>query len=561
MEEALSCNFNGEQVNDGDSTIAYLYESAAYGSSCISQSRTCNNGTLSGSYTFESCYVEAAATCSFNGKIITHGDNVLAYQAATAPFGSSCNSQNRNCNNGSLSGSYSSESCIVESKIGWPQQIGTTESDLAYSIFIDSSDNVFITGSTKGDLLGKVNTGNEDIFIIKFSEYGELINSNLINSKRFTSTKTGESLTIVPSDIGYGILVNDNNDLFLTGQSDGFFSDPTEMILDATYQNYSVSPSGYYTLKYHHQNDGFTVKIDENGDEIWARQTHEFSNCCNLQQNQNGKDLALDTDGNLIVYGDIQAYVFDGKISIGDFHDDIYLLKFDINGEKIWSARGGTSFSLRAGGMITDSDDNIYVSFNAGYYGSSYGGFAKYDNNGNLKWMRTKINSFSNGTYGSLGFRDIAVDSEGKIYVVGSTSGSFDDNRNIGNFDFLIFKTESGNINWSQQIGSTSYDLASAIVIDKDDNIYITGRSEGSFDGNQQIGSSDIILAKFNTDGEKQWALQIGTTQEDYAEDIAVDSKGNVYITGWTAGNLYGIKNVGNSDIFVLKFDSDGNLQ
>jgi len=52
----------------------------------------------------------------------------------------------------------------------WPQQIGTTESDLAYSIFVDPSDNIFITGNTDGNLLDHTNYGCYYIFLIKFTE-------------------------------------------------------------------------------------------------------------------------------------------------------------------------------------------------------------------------------------------------------------------------------------------------------------------------------------------------------------------------------------------------------
>ncbi|OGG58169.1 hypothetical protein A2853_01480 [Candidatus Kaiserbacteria bacterium RIFCSPHIGHO2_01_FULL_55_17] len=53
------------------------------------------------------------ASCTFNGSPVAHGASVTAYQASTVPFGSSCVSESRTCNNGTLSGSYQYPSCTV----------------------------------------------------------------------------------------------------------------------------------------------------------------------------------------------------------------------------------------------------------------------------------------------------------------------------------------------------------------------------------------------------------------------------------------------------------------
>lgn len=106
-----SCTFNGETVNHGSSVTAYQAATVPYGSSCVSQSRTCSNGTLSGSYEYSSCN----RNCSFNDSPVAHGSSVTAYQSSVAPEGQSCASisQSRSCSDGTLSGSYEYASCSL----------------------------------------------------------------------------------------------------------------------------------------------------------------------------------------------------------------------------------------------------------------------------------------------------------------------------------------------------------------------------------------------------------------------------------------------------------------
>lgn len=107
----ISCLFNGQTIAHGQSVTAYSASTVPFGSSCQSTLRTCNNGTLSGSGSFASCAPDAPASCIFNGQTIAHGQSVTAYQSATVPYGQTCAAQTRTCNNGSLSGSYGAPGC------------------------------------------------------------------------------------------------------------------------------------------------------------------------------------------------------------------------------------------------------------------------------------------------------------------------------------------------------------------------------------------------------------------------------------------------------------------
>lgn len=108
-----SCLFNGQTIAHGQGITAYASSSVGYGQSCASQYRVCNNGSLGGSYQYPSCSAGSAANCNFNGQTVYHGQSVTAFANSSVPFGQVCSSENRTCNNGSLSGSYGSSSCSV----------------------------------------------------------------------------------------------------------------------------------------------------------------------------------------------------------------------------------------------------------------------------------------------------------------------------------------------------------------------------------------------------------------------------------------------------------------
>jgi hypothetical protein len=110
-----TCSFSGQVLHAGDSVTAYQSATVAFGQTCVSEQRTCDSaGHLSGSYTATSCTVAAPASCTLDGSTIPHGETVPAYKDKTVPFGGSCQSEERTCNNGTLSGSYAYSSCTIE---------------------------------------------------------------------------------------------------------------------------------------------------------------------------------------------------------------------------------------------------------------------------------------------------------------------------------------------------------------------------------------------------------------------------------------------------------------
>ena len=126
---------------------------------------------------------------------------------------------------------------------------------------------------------------------------------------------------------------------------------------------------------------------------------------------------------------------------------------------------------------------------------------------------------------------------------------------------FLIKYNSSGTKQWTKQLGTSSDDRGNGVTTDSSGNIYVTGSTEGGLDGNTNSGDYDIFLVKYNSSGTKQWTKQLGTSSGDGGNGVITDSSGNIYVTGSTGGDLDGNTNSGETDIFLVKYNSSGIIQ
>jgi len=127
--------------------------------------------------------------------------------------------------------------------------------------------------------------------------------------------------------------------------------------------------------------------------------------------------------------------------------------------------------------------------------------------------------------------------------VSGDTYGRLDGNTSAGNADIFVVKyNSSGTKQWTEQLGSASSDFANGVATDSSGNVYVAGATYGGLDGNSKK-NSDLFVVKYNSSGTKQWTKQNGTDMYDEARGVATDSSGNVYVTGGTYGGLDGNTN------------------
>jgi hypothetical protein len=153
------------------------------------------------------------------------------------------------------------------------------------------------------------------------------------------------------------------------------------------------------------------------------------------------------------------------------------------------------------------------------------------------------------GGSGDDGAYDLVIDNNGNIFVLGWYTGSIDLNPNAisnfttayGNRDIFLAKYDSvGNYIWGFGLGSIGQDEGSVITLDSSGNVIIAGRFSGSLDFDPSVnvnfkvsnGNRDIYLAKYDSLGNLIWANSMGGNLYDDAEDVLVDTVGNIYLAG-----------------------------
>ena len=117
-------------------------------------------------------------------------------------------------------------------------------------------------------------------------------------------------------------------------------------------------------------------------------------------------------------------------------------------------------------------------------------------------------------------------------------------------------------INWKRQIQQEDENIAVDITTDLNGNVYVIGYTEGEIDTPSSTNSNkDIIILKYNSSGKELWKKQIGPAEEDKGYALKVDNTGNFYVLGTSIGEIItGTANVGNEDIYLAKYDASGNV-
>ncbi|NOK03842.1 hypothetical protein HNV27_19955 [Myxococcus xanthus] len=242
---------------------------------------------------------------------------------------------------------------------------------------------------------------------------------------------------------------------------------------------------------------------------------------------------------------------------------DAFIARYDTAGNLQWVRQFGTAQTDRATAVAADADGNVYVAgttFGSLDFYTNAGGMdyfiAKYDAAGNRLWLRqngTQMDDFATG---------LAISAPDKLFFTGYTGGSFANGGNPNNYDIVVALYDTaGNPYWLQQYGTSVSDMARGIAVTPAHEVYVVGNTYGSLDGTTTPVSTDIFLLKLNILGAQQWVRQIDAGELDDAKSVAVGPDGGVYLAGETFGSLDGNTNNGTVDVLLARYDSAGNRQ
>ena len=395
------------------------------------------------------------------------------------------------------------------------------ETDIA-GIAVDSSDNIYITGTSLGTNVygANVTSGtNDDIFVAKLNSSGEV-------QWVYTAGGTGR-------DRGRKIALDSSGNIYVVGYY--------RNVVD--FGGGDVTSNGNW--------DAFLLKLNNSGTFQWVITFGDTLNDL-------GRDVVVDSNDNVYMLGDYRGTVtFAGIGGLTATQADMFLLKVNSSGDSVW-VYSATSISgdESARAVAIDSSDNLYIT-------GSFSGTMNFGDGNNVTasfshdLFIVKLNSdaqFQNIYLSSISTaqkaKGIAIDSSGNIYATGNFNGTVNFGGGLLNRssqDIYLLKLDSNfTFQWVKTFSDTNQQsdpaMGTAIAIDEDGNVY----SGGGIGDTIRIGDLSLdgannraYILKHDSSGNLLWSKTFGggtADASDKMQDIAIDSNGFLI----TAGQIQG---------------------
>ncbi len=358
----------------------------------------------------------------------------------------------------------------------WNRTWGGFGDDRGYALAIDSSDNIYIAGST-----GRFGVIKEDMVLVKYDNSGV---------QQWNRTWGGSD-----SDIGLGVVIDSSDNIYIVGGTCSFGAENGDICLikydssgvlqwnrtwggiendwgnaialDSSENIYLAGSIANLTSSY---SDMCLVKYDSSGVQLWNRTWGGISD-------DKGNALVIDSSDNIYLAG----YTW----SFGAGGSDFCLVKYNSNGDYQWNRTWGGFHRDNSYSVSLDPSDNIYLSGETGSFGVGAYDYCliKYNSNGDYQWNCTWGGIESELCYA------MTLDSSNNIYLTGRI---IVDVEPYFNSDICLVKFDSsGKFQWNYTWGGIGEDRGNALAIDSSDNIYIGGSTE-YFD----VIKDEIVLLK-----------------------------------------------------------------
>lgn len=346
--------------------------------------------------------------------------------------------------------------------------------DRAYALVVDEAGSVYVTGASEGSIESHL-----DYLTIKYDTSG-----NQVWVARYNGPLSGE-------DVPYAIAVDRWGNVYVTGRS-----------LD------DGPPASW---------DYATVKYGPAGNQIWVARYNGPANNGDIAW-----ALAVDDDGNVYVGG--------GSTGIGTV-EDYATVKYNAVGTQVWVARyagtGNSADTVRD--IAVDGGGNVYVT------GASFGQYSwedyvtiKYNQHGSQLWLDRYDGPNGRDDWGHA----LALDDQGNVYVTGYSRG--EGSGPAHDYATIKYNNQGGRLWVARYSGPVDGgdDYAWALAVDRGGSAYVTGSSPGAGTLN------DYATVKYDTSGNQLWVERYNGPGNggDAASALVLDLDGNVYVTGQSAG-------------------------
>ncbi|OYU96114.1 MAG: hypothetical protein CFE21_06800 [Bacteroidetes bacterium B1(2017)] len=450
----------------------------------------------------------------------------------------------------------------------WATYFGGSGYDNGNSIKIDSSGSSIVIGYTYSTFgiatsgaYQSTYGGNNDGFILKFNEFG-----NLVWATYYGGNDNDYCYDVTISKQGYLLVAG------LTGSTNG------------------IATSGSFQDSLNGVTDAFVLKFTGSGTRVWA--TYFGGNFLDY-----GYGIASDDNENIFLSGYTNsdqnvATVGSHQSSFGG-NNDAMIAKFNPNGNLIWASYYGGSTNEYGTGITCDPQGNVlFTGFTASSsgiatsnaYQSQLGGsgttndayLVKFNTYGLRIW-----GTYFGGSSNEDG-RSLTCDENGTIYLTGTTlssngiasSGVFQSINKGENDVYLASFDSSGAKKWGTYFGSDVDEFSNSVVLDKLGNPVIVGFTNSALGiasaNAYQLtlgGNEDAFIAKFDTTGNRIWSTYYGGTLGDYAYSVAIGKNNYVLVTGLTnsisnisTSGAWQTTLAGTNDMFLISLTGNGNL-
>lgn len=324
---------------------------------------------------------------------------------------------------------------------------------------------------------------------------------------------------------------------------------------------------------------GVVAKYDVNGACQWVRGiTVGFNDAW-------AYGIAIDAEDRVYVTGSYNGTAtFGNGITLSPLgSDDIFVARYNVDGDCLWARRAGSSASNdEARGIALSAEGDVFITGFSGGTTINFDGItvpnpgnfrqiivARYDSTGTVQWAKA-----STGNGQSKSARSISVAGD-RLFVTGQFSfvaGSFDgipiSTSATSGKAYVLACDLDGNGLWANSYGSGDHE-GMGVAADTLGNVFMVGRMWGSMhlpnDTLVSVSSNDdILLMGLDRDGNYRWAKSTGSTQRDLGWDVQVDGMGNAYMAlqFLQTTDFFGtsLTSMGEEEIAIAKVEADGDV-